>query len=53
MAGSTGGGVKTLRTLIAFRSLRMSFRSFRYRVQKLDPDGSEGADERRDSDDET
>jgi trk system potassium uptake protein TrkH len=26
MAGSTGGGVKTLRTLIAFRSLRISFR---------------------------
>ncbi|MDH3285370.1 MAG: TrkH family potassium uptake protein [Acidobacteriota bacterium] len=26
MAGSTGGGVKTLRTLMAFRSLRMSFR---------------------------
>ncbi len=26
MAGSTGGGVKTLRTLIAFRSLRASFR---------------------------
>lgn len=26
MAGSTGGGVKTLRTLIAYRSLRMSFR---------------------------
>ena len=26
MAGSTGGGIKTLRTLLAFRSLRMSFR---------------------------
>ncbi|UCF66704.1 MAG: TrkH family potassium uptake protein, partial [Acidobacteriota bacterium] len=26
MAGSTGGGVKTLRTLIAFRAIRMSFR---------------------------